>query len=182
MVEQAAVKAEQAAATKAEQIEAMVEQAAVKAEQAAVKAEQAAATKAEQIEAMVEQAAVKAEQAAVKAEQLNALLQSIYSSRSWRVTKFLRWFMFQLRLIKQYGLFLRIKALVKKLALHFLNRWPSLKLKLKHLINHNDINHNDPNIAQNLTRNNSLVKYPTPRSIAIYSDIKIAIEKSKGIK
>ena len=138
---------------------------AAKADQAEVKAEQA--------EAKAEQAAVKAEQAAVKAEQLH----SLYTSRSWKLTKPLRWFMDQLRLIKQYGLFLRIKALLKKLALHFLNRWPSLKLKVKYLINHDD-----PNIPQNLTRHNSLVNYPTPRSIKIYSDIKIAIEKSKGIR
>ena len=186
-------KAEQIEA-KAEQIEAKAEQAAVKAEQAAVKAEQAA-VKAEQIEAKAEQiaatkaeqiaatkaeqiAATKAEQiAATKAEQLHTQLNSVYTSRSWKLTRPLRWVMFQLRLIKQYGLFLRIKSLAKKLVLHFLNRWPSLKLKLKHLINHDD-----PNIAQNLTRHNSLVRYPTPRSITIYSDIKIAIKKYKDIK
>ena len=158
--------------------EAKAEQVAVKAEQAAVKAEQAA-VKAEQIEAKAEQiAATKAEQiAATKAEQLHTQLNSVYTSRSWKLTRPLRWVMFQLRLIKQYGLFLRIKSLAKKLVLHFLNRWPSLKLKLKHLINHDD-----PNIAQNLTRHNSLVRYPTPRSITIYSDIKIAIKKYKDIK
>ena len=129
--------------------------------------------KADLAEAKAKQGEAKAKQAAVKAEQLH----SVYTSRSWKLTKPLRWFMFQLSLIKQYGLFLRIKALVKKLVLHFLNRWPSLKWKLKYLINHDD-----PNRPQNLTRHNSLVKYPTPRSITIYSDIKIAIKKYKDIK
>ena len=129
--------------------------------------------KADLAEAKAKQGEAKAKQAAVKAEQLH----SVYTSRSWKLTKPLRWFMDQLRLIKQYGLFLRIKALVKKLSLHFLNRWPLHKLKLKHVINHDE-----PKIPQKLTRHNSLVRYPTPRSIIIYSDIKIAIEKSKGIK
>ncbi|MDC0285887.1 class I SAM-dependent methyltransferase, partial [Candidatus Poseidoniaceae archaeon] len=73
----------------------------------AAKAEQAEA-KAEQAVAKAEQAAVRAEQAQAKAEQFNVLLQSIFSSRSCKLTRPLRWFMFQLRLIKQYGLFLHI--------------------------------------------------------------------------
>jgi FkbM family methyltransferase len=174
-VEQAEAKAEQSEA-KAEQSEAKAEQSEAKAEQSEAKAKQSEA-KAKLADANAKESEAKAQQAEAKAEQFNVLLQSILSSRSWRFTKFLRWFMFQFRLIKHYGLFLRIKALVKKLSLHFLNRWPLLKLKLKHVINHDE-----PKIPQKLTRHNSLVRYPTPRSIIIYSDIKIAIEKSKGIK
>ena len=83
-------KAEQAE-TKAKQAEAKAkaEQAEAKAEQAEAKAEQAEA-KAEQAEAEAEQAEAEAEQAETRAHQYHAELQSVYASRSWRLTKPLR--------------------------------------------------------------------------------------------
>lgn len=63
------------------------------------------------------------QQTDAKVEQLFAQLQQavnerndIYASRSWRITKPLRWFGFQLRLLKQHGPTARIKALIKKLV------------------------------------------------------------------
>ena len=94
-----------------------------------------------------------------------------------QIIKPLKWFMSQLRLIKQHGLFSRIKALAKKLAFHFLNRSPKIKLK-----SHHEIVTEHPQPSKHLTRKNSLTKYLTPRSNNIYMQIKIATRKSKDIK
>ena len=81
-----------------------------------------AEAKAEQAEAKAEQAEAKAEQAEAKAEQLHTELHTVYTSRSWRITVPLRWFIHQVRLSRQHGLFSRIKALVKKIARFFIRR------------------------------------------------------------
>ena len=76
--------------------------------------------RAEQAEAKAEQAEAKAEQAEARAEQLHTELHFVYTSRSWRITAPLRWFIHQVRLLRQHGLFSRIKALVKKIARSFI--------------------------------------------------------------
>lgn len=49
-----------------------------------------------------------------RAGQIAAELQSVYASRSWRLTKPLRWLNFQVQLLRQHGVPDRTKALVKK--------------------------------------------------------------------
>jgi len=149
--EQAEVKAEQAE-VKAEQAEVKAEQAEVKAEQAEAKAEQAEAkteqaeVKAEQAEAKAEQAEAKAEQAEAKAEQLHAELKATLLSHSWRITAPLRWFKFQLMLLRQHGVVARIRALLNKtmkpltkrattLIIEAIQLWPQLRSKIILILN-----------------------------------------------
>lgn len=40
----------------------------------------------------------------------------VLNSRMWRITAPLRWFMHQMKLLKQQGLFSRVKALMKKIV------------------------------------------------------------------
>jgi len=118
------------------QAEARAEQAEVKARAAETKAEQSEA-KANQAEAKANQAEAKANQAEVKAEELHIALHSVYTSRSWRITAPLRWLILQIRLLRQYGLFSRIKALIKKIlglligrGVAFMASHPGLRFRL----------------------------------------------------
>jgi FkbM family methyltransferase len=104
--QQAEAKAQQAEA-KAQQAEAKAQQAEVKAQQAEVKAQQAE-VKAQQAEAKAQQAEVKAQQSIDQAQQAQSQaqtiadqLESIYSSRSWRLTAPLRQLVNFLRSFKQ---------------------------------------------------------------------------------
>jgi len=97
--------------------------------------------KAGQAEAKAGQAEAKAGQAEAKAEQLHTELQDVYASRSWRITAPLRWFIHQVKLLRQYGLFSRIKALVKKITCPFIRRAiafiasrPELRFRLVRLV------------------------------------------------
>jgi FkbM family methyltransferase len=86
--QEAEAKAQEAEA-KAQQAEAKAQQAEAKAQQAEAKAQQAEA-KAQQAEAKAHQAIDQAKQAQVKAQTLSAELDSILTSRSWRLTAPLR--------------------------------------------------------------------------------------------
>jgi hypothetical protein len=44
-------------------------------------------------------------------------LSAVHNSSSWRITAFPRWLVSQCRLLRQYGLFVRFKALLKKLII-----------------------------------------------------------------
>ena len=79
-------------------------------------------TKANQAEAKANQAEAKASQAEIKAIELHTELHSVYSSRSWLITKPLRWFVNQIRLLSQQGFIVRFKALVKKAVYYFARR------------------------------------------------------------
>ena len=83
------------------------------------------------------QAQVKAEQAQVKAEQSCAELHRVYNSRSWQITELLRWGNLQVKLLKQHGISVRLKSLVKKVtqlavkrSMIFVSSRPALRLKL----------------------------------------------------
>ena len=67
-----------------------------------------------QAESRSQQAEVRAHQAEAMAQQAEMLLNSIYVSRSWRITAPLRWCGHQARMARQQGLSLRLKALIKK--------------------------------------------------------------------
>ena len=91
----------------------------------------------QKIETKAEQAETKAEQAEAKAEQVRAELHSVYNSRSWKITEPLRWGHFQVKLLKQHGISVRLKPLLKKVtqpaakkSMVFVNSRPALRLKL----------------------------------------------------
>jgi len=71
---------------------------------------------AEQAQAAVEHINKKNEQTLAAMQQAVAKLDAVSDSRSWRITALLRWIAFQLRLLKEHGPVMRIKALVKKCA------------------------------------------------------------------
>jgi FkbM family methyltransferase len=97
--QQAEAKAQQAEA-KAQQAEAKAQQAEDKAQQAEAKAQQAEA-KAQQAEAKAQQAIDQAKQAQSQAQAIASQLDSIYTSRSWRLTAPLRQLVNILRSFKQ---------------------------------------------------------------------------------
>jgi FkbM family methyltransferase len=82
-------------------------------------AHQEAEIKAQQAETKAQQAETKAQQAKVEVHQLTAQLLAVHSSTSWRITSPLRWLIRQLRLLRQFGLKIRLKALIKKVLRKF---------------------------------------------------------------
>lgn len=99
----------------------LAELAAEKAELAGAKAE-LAEEKARRAEEKAERAEVKSASAEIKAERCESRavmaeteLASVYGSRSWRVTRPLRWAAFQFALLRQHGFVARMKALANKL-------------------------------------------------------------------
>lgn len=145
---------------------------------------------------LAQQAEAKAQQAYIAAGQHMAQLQSVYASRSWRVTAPLRWTFAQVKRFRAEGLNSRIKALIKK-ALRKINHGlllrPALRqrvlywshklglyAKLKLLLAKTQGQHqsiysstqyfeNQPADLQNLS----------PRVRQIYADLKQAIERQK---
>jgi FkbM family methyltransferase len=102
---------------------------------------QQAEAKAQQAEAKAQQAEAKAQQAEAKAQQAEAVLDVVYNSHSWRITAPLCWCGHQARLVRQHGLALRFKALVKKIVrpsvrcgAAFLSARPRLRLRCVALI------------------------------------------------
>jgi FkbM family methyltransferase len=100
-----------------------------------------AEVKVQQAEAKAQQAKAKAQQAEAKAQQAEADLNTVYNSRSWRITVPLRWCGLQARLVRQHGLTLRLKALVKRIVqslarrgVAFLDARPGLRLRCVALI------------------------------------------------
>jgi FkbM family methyltransferase len=94
--------------------EAQTVQANGRAEQAEERVTQAN-DRAEQAEERVTQANDRAEQAAAQTAELEAILQAVYASKSWWLSHPLRWLNFQQKLLRQYGVAARGKALFKKI-------------------------------------------------------------------
>ena len=72
------------------------------------------------IETRLQQTADLAQQAMTKAVYAEAALVAIYASRSWRVTKPLRWVGQQASLLRRDGVSVRVRALIKKALRHIL--------------------------------------------------------------
>lgn len=96
-----------------ERIASLAQQALTQSEQAQATAQQAV-TQAQEAELKSLQAELKALQAENVSLQHIALLNNIYSSKSWRITAPLRWAKMQFMRLRQEGLKARIKALIKK--------------------------------------------------------------------
>ncbi len=82
-------------------------------------------------------AEAKAIDAGVKADQFHGQLMGVYASRSWRLTKPLRWFNLQLRRLPNEGFKARFKALIKKILRRMfsvINNRPRLKNWLKSIV------------------------------------------------
>lgn len=62
---------------------------------------------------------LRVEQAETESHHAWMELKEVYSSHSWRITKPLRWLMHQIRLLREYGLKVRVDALVYKIIYLF---------------------------------------------------------------
>jgi len=125
-VEQQASQAEaraQEAETKAQQAEEGAAQAEARAREAETKARQAeerpakAEEKVQQVRQRAAKAEARAQEAETKARQAEATLQTVFSSRSWRVTQPLRWLTNTARLLRE-----KAKRLLKRLVAPLLVR------------------------------------------------------------
>jgi len=173
---------------------------AVVAQQAESLARQAEA-KALQAEAKALQAESKAQQAESQALQAEAVLSAIHNSRSWQVTRPLRWFAFQTRLLREYGTKARVKAAARKVAVpmlrktvRFVSARPRLRQRLVALARRTGTYGGIKGLYHRLQRvaggaltissaNQSLplpLRQLTPRARKIYADIQVAMEKNKG--
>ena len=155
-----------------------------------------------QAEAMARQAESRAHQAEAMARQAEMLLNSIYVSHSWRITAPLRWCGHQARLVRQQGLALRLKALVKKIVRQsvrcgaaFLTARPRLRLGCIALISgcrlydslqaffsrcsaQQDSGNSPSGMEQSAASNPTVDQLP-PRARQIYADLKAAIERRR---
>lgn len=64
----------------------------------------------------IQQAGSEARQAEAEARQAELELRKIYSSHSWRITVPLRWLMQQLRLLRAYGIKVRLQVIAEKIT------------------------------------------------------------------
>jgi O-antigen chain-terminating methyltransferase len=135
---------------------------------------------------------------------LESELQSIYNSRSWRITTPLRWVGHQARLVRQQGLRTRTKAFVKKFLyplgnqiIVFVNSRPALRGKIINITNKLGIHSSlrsfylgfsrrhkaaqesgDPNnIFSFISSENQL----TPHAQHIFHELKSSIKKNKDV-
>lgn len=72
-------------------------------------------------------------QAEQRADQANAHLEQILRSKSWSLTRPLRWTAFQIKLLREHGLMGRMRAVLKKLirfALRRLHQRPKIRLRV----------------------------------------------------
>jgi len=118
------------------QSEAKAKQAEEKAKQAEAKAKQAE-SKAKQAESKAKQTEAEAKQTEAEAEKIRIELHRVYNSRSWQITEPLRLGNLQVKLLKQHGISVRLKSLVKKVtqlavkrSMIFVSSRPALRLKL----------------------------------------------------
>jgi len=176
------------------------QQAEARAQQAEADAQQAEA-RAQQAEADAQQAEARAQQAESLAQQAAAALNAIHNSRSWHVTRPLRWSFLQARLLRAHGAKARVKAAVRKAAVPmlrkavgFVSARPRLRQQMvvlsKRTGTYGGIKgfyHRLQRVAGGpLTKPSDDQSLPlplrqlTPRARKIYTDIQVAMEKNKG--
>jgi FkbM family methyltransferase len=164
--------------------------------------------RAQQAEASVKVSEERAKQAEAsvkvaddRALQAEAVLSAIHNSRSWQVTRPLRWFAFQTRLLREYGTKARVKAAARKVAVpmlrktvRFVSARPRLRQRLVALARRTGTYGGIKGLYHRLQRvaggaltissaNQSLplpLRQLTPRARKIYADIQVAMEKNKG--
>jgi len=126
-------------------------------------------------------------------------IQAIYQSHSWRITTPLRWCGHQVRLLRQHGLALRLKALLKKIGrflikcvIAFLSSHPGLRHRCVAVAQRFGIYNylrsfyfrcygqqdpmNSPSVLGQSAVSNATLDQLSPRARQIYADLKAAIE------
>jgi len=126
-------------------------------------------------------------EAETKAEQLHIELHSVYVSRSWLITKPLRWCCFQLHLLNEHGVVARSKALIKRGARSivfkgnvFLTSRPRSRATCIKLLQKTGLYSliHKVNLVSSVRKSESAEDL-TPRAHRIYHELKSAIEKQK---
>lgn len=166
--------------------------------------------RAQQAEASVKVSEERAQQAEAsariaddRAQQAEAVLTAIHNSRSWQVTRPLRWIAFQARLLRMNGIRARVRAFARKVAapllrksVSFVSARPRLRQQLVALAKRTGTyggikglyyrlqrvaGGHQPLYGRGYDQSLSLpLRQLTPRARKIYADIQVAIEKNKG--
>jgi len=198
---------------RAQQAEASVKVSEERAKQAeaSVKVSEERAKQAEASVKVSEERALQAEASARVADdralQAEAVLSAIHNSRSWQVTRPLRWIAFQARLLRINGIRARVRAFARKVAapllrkaVSFVSARPRLRQQLVALAKRTGTYGGIKGLYYRLQRvagghqplygrgyDQSLplplplpLRQLTPRARKIYSDIQVAMEKNKG--
>jgi len=194
---------------RAQQAEARAKVAEDRAQQAEARAK-VAEDRAQQAEASVnvsEERALQAEASARVADdralQAEAVLGAIHNSRSWQVTRPLRWIAFQARLLRINGIRARVRSFARKVAapllrkaVSFVSARPRLRQQLVVLSKRTGTYGGIKGLYYRLQRvagghhpqsgrgyDQSLplpLRQLTPRARKIYADIQVAMEQNKG--
>jgi len=209
---EASVKVSEERALQAEASAKVAEDRAQQAE-ASVKVSEGRAQQAEASVKVSEERALQAEASARVADdralQAEAVLSAIHNSRSWQVTRPLRWIAFQARLLRINGIRARVRAFARKVAapllrkaVSFVSARPRLRQQLVALAKRTGTYGGIKGLYYRLQRvagghqplygrgyDQSLplplplplpLRQLTPRARKIYSDIQVAMEKNKG--
>jgi len=194
--------------SRAQQAEARAKVAEDRAQQAEARAK-VAEDRAQQAEASVnvsEERALQAEASARVADdralQAEAVLGAIHNSRSWQVTRPLRWIAFQARLLRINGIRARVRSFARKVAapllrkaVSFVSARPRLRQQVVVLSKRTGTYGGIKGLYHRLQRvagggltkpsvDQSLplpLRQLTPRARKIYANIQVAMEKKKGV-
>jgi lipopolysaccharide biosynthesis glycosyltransferase len=121
---------------KAKESEAKAKVSEAKAKESEAKAKESEA-KAKESEAKAKESEAKAKESEAKAKESEAKLCAIYRSKSWRITAPLRWPVYQVRLLLQFGLKIRINDLVRKILkklVPYVSARPALRAWVKRAV------------------------------------------------